>query len=259
MDSVTTLPAGQPASVTNTGTSSAAKFAFGIPQGAAGNAATLSLGTVTTLAAGASATVTMGGTAQERTISFGLPQGAAGQAATIALGTVSTLAAGSAASVTMGGTAQARTLNFAIPQGADGSTPTLTIGTVNTLNAGEAATATIGGTALARTLNLGLPRGADAEMPRRAILTYAGADLTWTYPTAFPAGVVPIIEALAAPAATSTALFNVQLVGDPTNTSCKLRINTIPAASVSLLGLVNLNLFQQAPSGVKVHLTARAP
>lgn len=101
--------------------------------------------------------------------------------------------------------------------------------------------------------------GVDAEMPRRAILTYAGSDLTWTYPAAFPAGVVPVVEAVAVAPAAGTALVNVQIVGDPTNTSCKLRVNSIPAASVSLLGLVNLNLFQQAPAGVKIHVTARTP
>jgi hypothetical protein len=101
--------------------------------------------------------------------------------------------------------------------------------------------------------------GKDAEAPRRAVLTYAGTDYTWTYPSSFATGVVPIIEALAVAPAASTALFNVQLVGDPTNVSCKLRVNSIPAASVSLLGLINLNLFQQAASGVKLHVTARAP
>lgn len=99
----------------------------------------------------------------------------------------------------------------------------------------------------------------EGKLPRTAILTYPGSDLTWTYPTPFAAGVVPVIEAVVETAASATALFNCQLVGPPTNTAVKIRINTIPAASVSLLGLVNLNLFQQAPSGVKLHVTARIP
>jgi hypothetical protein len=105
-------------------------------------------------------------------------------------------------------------------------------------------------------------KGVDAEMPRRAVLAYAGADLTWTYPEAFAAGVVPVVEAVAvgpSSGSTASALYNVQVVGDPTNTSCKLRVNTIAAASVNLLGLGTLNLFSQAPTGVKVHVTARAP
>lgn len=124
-------------------------------------------------------------------------------------------------------------------------------------------TALDGKAALAHTHTIaqvtGLQTALDAATAQRAILTYAAADLTWTYPTAFAAGVVPVIEALAVGPAASTALFNVQLVGDPTNTSCKFRVNTIPAASVSLLGLTTLTLFQQAPSGVKIHATARNP
>lgn len=130
VDTVTTLAAGQLAAVTNNGTSTAAKFAFAIPQGQPGQAATISLDTVSTLAAGAPATVTLGGTAQARTISFGIPQGLAGQAASIALGSVTTLAAGSAATVTMGGTPQARTISFGIPQGAAGTPATTLLGTI---------------------------------------------------------------------------------------------------------------------------------
>jgi len=79
--SVTTLPAGSAATVTNTGTSGAAVFAFGIPQGLAGSngsAATISVGTVTTLAAGSPATVTNTGTSSAAVFSFGIPAGSAG-------------------------------------------------------------------------------------------------------------------------------------------------------------------------------------
>lgn len=94
---------------------------------------------------------------------------------------------------------------------------------------------------------------------QRAILTYTGADITWTYPIAYAAGVVPVIEALAVAPSASTSLFNVQAQGDPTNVSAKFRLQTIPQNQVSLLGLVNLTLFQQAPTGAKLHLTARLP
>jgi hypothetical protein len=107
--------------------------------------------------------------------------------------------------------------------------------------------------------NLGLGAGALQDADRRAILTYAGADLTWTYPTAFASGVVPVIKAVAAPPAASNSLFNVQLVGDPTNVSCKFRINSIPAATISLGGLLSLTLFQQSVAGVKIHAEASAP
>jgi hypothetical protein len=50
------------------------------PTGAAGSAATVSVGTVTTLAAGSAATVSNSGTAQAAVLNFGIPQGAAGAA-----------------------------------------------------------------------------------------------------------------------------------------------------------------------------------
>jgi hypothetical protein len=52
------------------------------PTGAAGTAATVSVGTVTTLAAGSSATVTNTGTTQSAILNFGIPQGAQGAAGT---------------------------------------------------------------------------------------------------------------------------------------------------------------------------------
>jgi hypothetical protein len=48
------------------------------PTGAAGSAATVSVGTVTTLAAGSAATVTNSGTTQAVVLNFGIPQGATG-------------------------------------------------------------------------------------------------------------------------------------------------------------------------------------
>jgi len=48
------------------------------PTGAAGSAATVSVGTVTTLAAGSAATVTNSGTSQAAVLNFGIPQGATG-------------------------------------------------------------------------------------------------------------------------------------------------------------------------------------
>lgn len=89
----TTLAAGSSASVTNSGTTSAAVFNFSIPkgdtgatgpqgpqgiQGPQGNAATISVGTTTTLAAGSSATVTNAGTSSAAVFNFAIPQGATG-------------------------------------------------------------------------------------------------------------------------------------------------------------------------------------
>jgi hypothetical protein len=75
---VTTLDAGNPATVTNVGTSSAAIFDFGIPegdQGDQGDAATIAVGTVTTVAAGEDATVTNVGTSGAAIFDFEIPQG----------------------------------------------------------------------------------------------------------------------------------------------------------------------------------------
>jgi hypothetical protein len=120
--SVTTLAAGASATVTNTGTSSAAVLAFGIPAGPAG-------------ANGTNGTNGINGT-----------NGAPGAAATVAVGTVSTGAAGSSATVTNAGTANAAVLNFAIPRGNTGATASVAVGTTTTGAAGTNATVTNSGT-----------------------------------------------------------------------------------------------------------------
>jgi hypothetical protein len=75
---VDTVPSADPATVTNSGTTSEAVFDFEIPQGAA---ATIAVGTVTTVAPGESATVTNVGTDEEAIFDFEIPQGAAGSEA----------------------------------------------------------------------------------------------------------------------------------------------------------------------------------
>jgi hypothetical protein len=82
---VTTGAAGSSASVTNSGTSSAAVLDFTIPQGAkgdkgdtgdtgsAGAAASVTVGTVTALSPGATPTVTNSGTSSAAVLDFGLP------------------------------------------------------------------------------------------------------------------------------------------------------------------------------------------
>lgn len=90
---VTTGTAGSSASVTNSGTSSAAVLNFTIPRGLDGS---------------------QGPAGQQG------EQGPAGTAATIAVGTVSTGAPGSSASVTNTGSSSAAVLAFTIPQGPQG-------------------------------------------------------------------------------------------------------------------------------------------
>lgn len=82
--SATTLPAGSDATVTKTEQGGVFNLAFGIPQGeagAAGQAATVAVGTVTTLPAGSDATVTNSGTSGAAVLDFGIPEGAAGAGA----------------------------------------------------------------------------------------------------------------------------------------------------------------------------------
>jgi collagen type VII alpha len=165
--------AGSNATVTNSGTSTAAVLNFSIPQGivgatgatgqtgatgptgatgltgpagstgSAGAAATITVGTTATGAAGSNATVANVGSSSAAIFDFSIPQGAtgatgatgtAGSAATIAVGTVSTGAAGSSAVVTNAGTSSAAVFNFTLPQGLTGSTGT----------AGTAATIAVG-------------------------------------------------------------------------------------------------------------------
>jgi hypothetical protein len=106
----TTGAAGTSASVTNSGTSSAAVFNFTIPQGIQGN----------TGPTGPQGPQGIQGI-QGNTGPTG-PTGANGAAATIAVGTTTNLTAGSAATVTNSGTSSAAVFNFGIPIGPTGST-----------------------------------------------------------------------------------------------------------------------------------------
>jgi hypothetical protein len=80
----TGLTTGSPPTVTNSGTTSAAVFNFGIPAGAqgttgtTGTAATIAAGTATALATGSAPTVTNSGTASAAVFNFGIPTGATG-------------------------------------------------------------------------------------------------------------------------------------------------------------------------------------
>lgn len=96
---VTTGAPGSSASVTNSGTSSAAVFDFSIPegdkgdQGDPGTAATIAIGTVTTGAPGSSATVTNVGTSSVAVFDFSIPEGDVG--ATGATGSIGPAGTGS--------------------------------------------------------------------------------------------------------------------------------------------------------------------
>ena len=205
--SVNTVASEYPATVTNSGTSSAAVLDFQIPQGTKGDtgdtgpagrdgvdgqAATITVGSTTTGNAGTNASVTNSGTSSAAVLDFVIPRGDTGAtgatgatgpagadgrdgndgaAATIAVGTVTTGAAGSSATVTNSGTSSAAVFDFTIPRGdtgatgstrpagADGQAATITVGTTTTGAAGSSATVTNSGTSSAAVLNFTIPRG----------------------------------------------------------------------------------------------------
>ena len=109
---VTTGAAGTQASVTNSGTASAATLNFTIPRGADGATFTPSVDTNGNLS-----WTNNGGLENPNTVNI---KGTQGEAATVEVGTTTTLAAGSEATVSNSGTSNAAVLNFGIPKGEDG-------------------------------------------------------------------------------------------------------------------------------------------
>lgn len=191
----TTLMAGSPALVTNTGTPQAAILNFAIPQGFSGTnggngaAATISVGTTSTLPSGSSATVGNSGSSSNAIFDFGIPQGIPGTngtngtngnngtngtSATITVGSTTTLAPGNSAVVVNSGTPNAAILNFGIPEGLPGTNGTngtngsngtngnaasISVGSTTTLSPGTGATVTNSGSSSAAIFNFGIPQG----------------------------------------------------------------------------------------------------
>lgn len=103
------------------------------PQGPAGQAATVTVGSTITGLPGTSAVVTNSGTTSNAVLNFIIPEGqpgatgpqgpagTSGTAATITVGTTTTGAPGTQASVTNVGTPNAAVLNFVIPEGQPGT------------------------------------------------------------------------------------------------------------------------------------------
>lgn len=143
---------GTDATVTNSGSTSAAIFNFVIPRGAKGDkgskgdtgpqgekgdtgsqgpAATIGVGTVITGEPGTNVSVTNSGTSSAAIFDFTIPRGdkgdkgntgSQGPAATIEVGTTTTGEPGTDASVTNSGTSGAAIFNFVIPRGEKGET-----------------------------------------------------------------------------------------------------------------------------------------
>ena len=159
---VTTLDAGEQATVTNGGTSEAAVLNFGIPKGAAGNDG--ANGTTFTPSVDTNGDLSWtndGGLPNPETVNI---RGAQGEAATVQVGETTTLPAGSQATVNNSGSSGAAVLNFGIPKGqpgADGQAATIAVGEVTTGAAGSQASVTNSGTENAAVLDFTIPQGAD--------------------------------------------------------------------------------------------------
>lgn len=92
----------------------------------------------------------------------------------------------------------------------------------------------------------------------RRLTTAADGSLTVTFPAGlFASGVVPVVEATAeAPAGTTTAFFDVQLVGPPTNTGAKFQAYR-QNLTTTVTGTTGVLLIP--PGAITIHITATAP
>lgn len=98
-----------------------------------------------------------------------------------------------------------------------------------------------------------------ASKARKQIITMGSAASTyvWTYPVAFGAGVVPVVSGIVQVAPANTDLFNVQIIGTPTNTQCTFQINRVSAGLLGLLlGALSIN---PTPVAATLHMIALEP
>lgn len=267
---VTTLAPGNPATVTNTGTATAAVLAFGVPRGADGTngingtngtngapgaAATVTVGTVSTGAAGSNATITNSGTAQAAVLNFTIPRGNTGAAASVAVGSVTTGAAGTNATVTNSGTTSAAVLNFTIPRGAtgaagtngtNGTAATVSVGTVTTGAPGSSVVVTNSGTASAAVLDFTIPRGDAGAAGTGATLPTAtgagqapvstGAGTTYTAQNiATKAELDAVADTLTTALAAKAPLASPALTGTPTAPTATAGTNTTQLATTAFV------------------------
>lgn len=110
-----------------------------------------------------------------------------------------------------------------------------------------------------QTTEFALANHTHASKARKQIVTMgsAASTYTWTYPTSFAAGVVPVCSAIVQVSAGNQDLFNVQLSGVPTNTQCTFQINRVSAGLLSLLlGALSIN---PTPVAATLHMIALEP
>lgn len=97
-----------------------------------------------------------------------------------------------------------------------------------------------------------------ASKARKQITTMGSAATTyaWTYPVAFSSGVTPIVSAIVQVPNGNTDLFNVQVMGTPTNTGCTFQITGV---SAGLFGLLTGALGINTPIASTLHMIALEP
>lgn len=98
-----------------------------------------------------------------------------------------------------------------------------------------------------------------ASKARKQITTMPAAASTykWKYPTPFAADVVPIVSAIVQVGAGNTDLYNVQVMGVPTNIECTFQINRVSTGLLALLtGALSIN---PTPVAATLHMVALEP
>ena len=177
--STTTGIPGSIATVTNSGTTSAAVLEFTIPRGNTGAtggtgpqgpSGTVAVGSTSTGAEGTDAAVTNSGTSTNAVLEFVIPRG---NAATVAVGTTTTGAPGTDAEVTNSGDGHAAIFDFVIPEGIGA---TADVGTVTTVTEDDAATVTNSGTTVDAIFDFEIPQGITGDS--------AGVQFTFSSDTA---------------------------------------------------------------------------
>jgi len=89
------------------------------------------------------------------------------------------------------------------------------------------------------------------------VMGSAATTYAWTYPTPFGTGVVPIVNAIVQVPAGNQDLFNVQVMGTPSNTGCVFQINRVSSGLLSLLtGALSIN---PTPIAATLHMIALEP
>jgi hypothetical protein len=134
------------------------------PQGIAGPANVLQVGTVTTGAEGSNVSATITGTTPEQTLKLSIPRGNTGAPSSVDVGTTTTGAPGSSAEVTNSGTTSDAIFDFVVPEGIQGDAATITIGDVDTVDWDEPATVVNTGTSGDAVFDFEIPQGRNATI-----------------------------------------------------------------------------------------------